>query len=146
VIVAIQISYIIAAILWIYLILIFGLSYTNTLGYFILSIPLWIFLLGFINICLVDKISEKEALSLSYLTVGLIVLFPIIAWFKDSDNSTRRDEAIGLLIVSVTLILVSSLEFCVNGKWMSLVRHIKSMIQTIAITLIIFALHLYFHS
>lgn len=146
VVISIQLVYILAVVIWVIFIVYFHLYRTNPLGIMILCIPLLAFLLGYINTCLVDRAAEREALSLSYLTVGLLVLFPIIAWFKEDDGEWRKDEAITLLVISVMLILTSSLDFCVDNKWISLVRHIKSIAQIIAVTLIVFALYLYFSS
>lgn len=139
----IQIVYIIAAILWAVFITYFGFYRTPKAGLIILLIPFFVYGLGFINAKELTVDVEDNVFSANYLSVGLLIVLPLLTWMdkRQNHNTTIVTEA---MIVSIVLSLLSLVDIWVRPKWLSVVKHIKSVIQTAALTLLVFALYMFY--
>jgi len=143
---AVQTLYLISALLWVALVLMLNLYRTSCGGYFILLAPLVIFFIGFANTGGVSARTEESMLTTNYISVALLVVLPLLAWGTTNyatDSAGRRDF-ITTIVVALVLAMLSLVNIWVPQKWFPLVRHIKSVLQTMSLTLIIFALYNYY--
>ncbi len=130
--------YVLATIIWI-IIVYWGRFYkTDMLGKFILIIPIVMFLISFSNVeSHTKKVSANmlkgNILSFMFLTVSLL-----INWLKIGD----RKKIYRAMIISIIFVTISLLDFWVNDKDYIYIIHIKTMAQTIALTLLTYALYI----
>jgi len=141
---AVRLVYIFAIILWLGLIFFLQLYKTSALGYFILFIPLFFYFLGIYNASRLTVEVEEKTYAVSYISISLLIVIPLVAWV---DKNYRGDNwyMSKIIVVAVVLALISLIDIWVRPKWLSVVRHIKSALQTASLTLLVFALYVYYN-
>jgi hypothetical protein len=140
-------GYIIGIILWILLVIFFCISSIkiNALGYVILFIPIVIFAIGAYNSNKITYDVEDSVFNADYLSLGLIITLPLLAWVS-KDYPGDRTWLITIAILAIVLSLFSMIDIWVTRRWMSVVKHSKSILQTMSLILIIYALYVYYLS
>jgi hypothetical protein len=139
----VQWVYIIALVFWIFIICIFGLYDTDVPGWVILSIPLVVFFTGYSNAHHLTVEVEHENFQSNYFTIGLVLILPLLTWVKKEYHGDS-ERFIRILIFAIIVILLSLLDVWVEKKYLSVAKHAKSVLQTLAITLIIYALYSFY--
>lgn len=143
----VRLLYVIAAIVWTVLIFILGLWRTGAgidpLAIIILIIPYVIFLFGFINASALSHKVEKMFQRANYMTVGLLIALPLMAWMIKNYGGDKR-QFICIVVTALILSLVSLMEVWTSYKWHSCTRHIRSTLNTMALTLLIYLLYLFY--
>lgn len=139
----IQIVYLIGALFWIGLLVLFKLSFTDFWGYLILSIPLFVFGLSFYFVRNLTVEVEENVLSSNYLSIGLLIVLPLLTGVSQKRHVSSR-LLVRILLIAIVLALISLLDFWVSPKWISLPRHVKSILSTMSLTLLVFALYVYY--
>lgn len=77
---SVRVAYVLMAILWIFLVVVvLKIFQSDWIGMCILSIPLFIYLLGFINANRVTPEVEKTMFDINYLSLGLLIILPLLA-------------------------------------------------------------------
>ena len=140
----IQLSYILASFLWLGIIFGFGLHPPNWFGWFIILLPLILFYIGFASAEELCPDVEEDMLKISHLDLGLVIVLALFAWMSKDYGGDKR-SFVSLILIAIILSLIALFDVWVKRKWFSLVRHIKSEIQTISIGLLIYALYLYWY-
>lgn len=134
----IQGLYVLSAIIWI-VIVFWGRFYkTDMLGKFILCIPLVMFLISFSNIVSHTKSVSKNMLKGNILSFMFLTVSLLINWLKIGD----RKKIYRAMMISIIFITLSLLDFWVSDKNYIYIIHIKTMAQTIALTLLTYALYI----
>jgi len=143
---AVQSLYVISALLWIALILLLGLYRTDRAGILILSLPLFVFAFGFINSGSLSVEVEEDMSKANYLSIGLLVVLPLLTYLNNDykGSAEKRRHFMTIIIVALILTMLSLVDIWVKKKWITLMKHIKSILQTASLTLIIFALYIYY--
>jgi hypothetical protein len=143
---AVQSVYIFSSLFWILLIYLLKLYQTDFFGILILLIPLVIFTISFINSSNINEEVENNLYKANYLSIGLIIVLPLLTWFTNDykGDTQKRIKFISIIIVALTLTLFSLVDIWISKKWYPVVKHVKSVFQTMSITLIIFALYMYY--
>lgn len=143
---AIQSLYIICSVLWIVLILLLGLYHTDWPGLVILSLPLFVFAFGFVNSSDLSVEVEEDMSKANYLSIGLLVVLPLLTFCTNDykGDGQAKIHFMTIIIVALILTMLSMVDIWVKKKWMTLMKHIKSILQTTSLTLIIFALYTYY--
>lgn len=141
----IQTLYIIAAIVWASVILIMHLYRTDVIGLLILTIPFIIFAIGYYNASVMTPEIEDIIFKTNYLSVGLLVVIPLFTWLG-KHHDADRGHFIGIITLGVVLSMISLLDFWVKRGWMSVIKHLKSVLQTMALTLFILAFYIFYAS
>lgn len=136
----IQVAYIIASIIWIVIIFIFGLFRTNIWGWIILCIPLIVFGINYVNLTCITEEIEGEMLKGNFLSFAFLITVILINWSKIEDKS----KYFKILLLALILLMLSLVDFWVKPENMSLVRHIRTIFNTSALILLIFALYLFY--
>lgn len=140
-------GYIIGIILWIILVIVFCISSVKVgiLGYIILFIPIVIFAVGAFNSNKITYDVEDSVFNANYLSLGLLITIPLLAWVS-KNYPGDRSWLISLAILAIVLSLFSMIDVWVTRRWMSVVKHCKSILQTMSLILIIYALYVYYLS
>ena len=141
----IKIIYIIGLLFWLFLIIFLNLNCLPLLGIIFLLIPIIMFLLGFINSSSLTIEMEEELFKANFLTIGLIIALPLLIHIS-KEYCGDKCQFITVVFLSLVFSLLSLLDFWTRRKWLTVSKHIKSTFQTIAITLFIIALYLYYLS
>ena len=139
----IRIVYILGIIAWLFIIVILRLYDGDTLGTVILLIPLIVFILGYYNADVVTPEVEKEMFTTNYLSVGLIVILPLLIWITDN-HSKNKGKFIALVVLAIILTLLSMIDIWVSKRELSVYNHARSILQTLSIIVIIYALYIFY--
>jgi hypothetical protein len=139
----IQITYIISVLAWIFLIYITGLYETSLLGLLILAIPIFVFGFGFVSARHLTVEVEESLFSANSLSIGLVILLPLLTELDKTYNKNKQLFTRAILI-AIVLAMFSLLDVWVQPKYLSITRHIKSILQTMSLTLLIYALYSYY--
>jgi hypothetical protein len=136
----IQVAYIIAAIIWIVLIFVFKLYRTNLLGWVILAIPLIVFALNYSNLTCVTEDVESEMLKGNFLSFAFLITVILINWSKIEDKT----KYFRILLLALVFLMLSLVDIWVKPENMHLMRHIRTIFHSVALTLLVFALYMYY--
>src|SRR5581483_10863534 len=93
--------YILSIVLWIILVLLFCFNRTTIFGYMILAIPIVIYIIGVFNASGATVESEDNVFACNYLSIGLLVVLPLLTWLdkKENVNKTIIIEAMIIAII-----------------------------------------------
>lgn len=143
----VRMLYVIYMIIWTGIIIWFELYITDIVGWLVLFIPYIIFAFGFCNAeCLCREV-ENHMYRNNYLTIGLIIVLPLLTWIsKDYKGATLRETKRfkAFVVLAIILIILSMLDIWVPRNWLSVHKHGKSALQTLALTLLVFAFYNYY--
>lgn len=133
--------YILAIIIWVLLICYFRLYITPAA--FVLWLPVIVFAIGLTQM---DKVSvevEKDMFKTSLLSVGLILALPLLGWMS-RDYSGDRGHYVSIIILAMVISLLTLIDVWVEKKWLPVYKHYRSCLQTMALTLLIYAVITYY--
>lgn len=133
--------YIIAILVWFLIICYFEL-YTSRAAIF-LWIPFIVFLIGWSNSADLSPEIEEDMFKASYLSVGLVLSLPLMTWMSKDFNGSRQMFT-SVIIVTMVLTLLTLIDIWVAKRWLSVYKHGRSCLQTMAVCLFIFALITYY--
>lgn len=143
---SVRLVYVLGAAVWLILIVVMNLITHNAVGVIILMIPFALFALSYFNIESITPTVEQNTFSSNFLSLGLILVFPILTWVtRDSDvPALHQERFMSLLVLSIGLTMLSLLDIWVPEGWIPITIHIKSIFQTLALTLLLYALYSYY--
>jgi len=141
----IQITYLIAVIIWVLICVLFGLHQTDFFGIIILTIPIGIFFINFINAPYLTVNTETTLHCINYISIGLIIIVPLITLTRNSSSYRgNRDKVIMVVVLAMIFAILSVLNVWVRPKWVSIVRHIHSVFRTYTLTLLLYAVYIFY--
>jgi len=140
---AVKTVYVVAILIWFLIIAILKLWQTDLFGFLILSIPVVAYFIGMWNANNLTVEVEEKTFSISYISISLLVVIPLVTWVDRNFNGNRWYLA-KIIVVAVVLALISLIDIWVRPRWVSVVRHVKSALQTASLTLLVFALYVYY--
>lgn len=141
---SLKIIYILSIIIWLVIILLFRLYNTDIVGLIILMIPFVTFTIGYYMSHLVTKEVERSLFQTNFITVGLIVILPLLTWIN-KDFTGDRGQFVSVLVLAIILMLLSILDVWVpEGCWLSVARHIRSVLQTMSLILVIWCFYSFY--
>ncbi len=134
-------AYYIAIVLWIVLVIVCGFFINlGLVGWLVLAIPLIVF---FINLRSLDKCSkevEDYMFDANFLSFSYLIVILIINWDKEAD----KNKYFKALFISFLLILLSVIDIWVEHENLLISKHIRSMFQTVALTILAYVLFVYY--
>ena len=139
----IQATYIISALVWIFMIGFLSLYRTDQIGALIVLIPLFTFGISYMNASYLTVEVEEDMFKANFLSIGLLLVLPLLTWMN-RDYTGDRKQFYAVLIGALIFTLLSLTDVWVRKRWVSLVKHVKSVFQVFSLTLLIFALYLYY--
>lgn len=135
--------YIIGLLVWIALVCQFKLYKTDVFGWLIILIPIVLFLFGYVNAANITLDVEDEVFQANYLSMGLIVVVPLLTWINKNYNGNVKCFT-SILVLALIITMLSMIDIWVTCDWLRVVKHAKSIMQTIAIVLIVYALYIFY--
>ena len=139
----IQVVYIIAALVWTLMIYILDLWKSDYIVFFILLLPLVIYIINFLALADFTCSMEEQMFRGNFLSFGFIVAIVLINWNTPLGHDNKT-EFFKILIVAFILLMLTLVDIWVNKEKMSIVKHIKTSIHTASLTLLALALYLYY--
>jgi len=139
----VRIFYIVAVLVWLLLVYLLGLFSHGWGGILIAIIPVVVAVIAFIQCPYLESAREEDIMRANFLSLGLIVAISLFAILEKSYLGERRTFA-AVVLLAVVASLISLMYVWVGPKYLSLTRHFKSYMQTISVTLLIYAVYLYF--
>jgi len=136
------IIYLILVLIWIALVICMKLYDTNYVGLLILLIPIIIF--GIATLYADEHLVSNHTLNDDddFLTIGIILLLPLLTYF-DKDF-TDKGRFMSIVIVSLFLFLLSVIPMWIPMRFAKYLKILRTSVQTIAITLLLYVIHLYY--
>jgi len=137
----IQNIYFIGILFWI--ILIIGLKIfptNNIVEFLILLVPIVLLLISFKSIPHISDVVENFMFQANILTLGLLVAFPILTWIYKR-SKINRGLFLSIIGTAIIFSVLSLFDVGVPHKFLPLVKHVKSILQTFALALFIFAIY-----
>jgi hypothetical protein len=140
---------IIAIVVWIVLYIILGIFRLPDPYYIfkiLLIIPIIILIIAYINAPKLSASVENVIIKFNYISVGLVVIFPLFQWIYANHTCGKPTKAIYLkvLLTGVAFSFISMYDLWFPKSGMIIFKHLKSIAQTFAITLILIALYAYY--
>ena len=139
----IQLVYIISSLLWIFLIFALDLWKDDVLVMLILLLPLIVFVINFISLGDFACHMEDQMFKSNFLSFAFIVAIILINWNSPIGNHDKT-EFFKIVIVAFILLMLSLLDLWVPRNKMSIVKHVKTSLQTASLALLALALYLYY--
>lgn len=139
----IQAVYIIAMLLWVFLIFILDLWKDDILVMLILLLPVVVFTINFISLGNFTCCMEDQMFRSNFLSFAFIVAVVLINWNSPLGDHNKT-EFFKLLIVAFILLMLSLIDLWVPKNKMSIVKHIKTSLHTASLALLALALYLYY--
>lgn len=139
----IQLVYIISALLWIFLIFALDLWKDDILVMLILLLPLVVFIINFISLGEFSCCMEDQMFKSNFLSFAFLVAIILINWNSPIGNHNKT-EFFKIVIVAFILLMLSLVDLWVPKNKMSIVKHLKTSLQTASLSLLALALYLYY--
>lgn len=114
-----------------------------TAGLFILFIPFIVFLISIFSLHHLSVSVENEMFAFDYLSTGLLVILPLLSCILNNYKGNRT-QMVRVLLLAITFTILSLVDVWVPEKYLSMTKHIRSIFQTISLTLILYALYIYY--
>lgn len=140
----VRVVYALAIAFW--FLIIYSLNLYSTLSIVetvILIIPIVLFILAMISIDHITVRVESTVLKANFFTLGLFVALPLITLIKEDDMSSKA-MFIKIAIVSIMFSMLTLVDVWVNHKYFCIQQHIKSIMQTYSIVLLVFAFYRFY--
>ena len=142
----IQLLYILAAVLWIYIVYFLNLwRDCDIVLMVLLAIPIIVFAISFNNSCNVSTDIEGTMLQSNYLSFGFLITIILLNW-NTPVRGQNKNKFFEILILAFILIMISMIDFWTSKEQHSFVVHLKTVLQTTALVLLSIALYGYYHS
>jgi hypothetical protein len=138
----VQKVYLILAIIWLLIIIIFRLYQTDWVGAIIILIPFIVFFANSFNTDIDNEI-EARLLNDTSLTIGILLLLPILAWIE-KDSYREKVKMIAIIVLALILLLLTYVAVWTSSQYIYLVNRVKSGLTTMAAILVVYVLYIYF--
>ena len=141
----IRIIYILAILLWILLIYMLDLmKWSKGYGLIFILIPFVVFGIGIANAAVLDEDIENNIFQTSYLTLGVLIVLPLLTWLGQGTSAADRYEVVEIVLVALIFTLLAMVDVWARREWISVIRHLRSIFQTFALVLLLLALYLFY--
>jgi hypothetical protein len=135
--------YVIGIVLWLIICYFLGLfPGKDWIEWCILFIPIIVFLFAWYAADQVTDTVEDFVGTTNVLALGLIVAMPLMNWVQGKTEVKKQFTQ--LLATAIILSLLTLIDIWVPHDKLPILRHAESVLQTMAISLLIFALYRYF--
>jgi len=136
--------YVFFIILWICILCYFQLfSSRDWIQWFIILIPFIAFIIAISFSHQLTGTVENFAFRTNILSLGIIIVLPLIIWIAEKYSGDKR-KLLQLLTLAIVFSLLSLIDYWVSERYLCVVKHIKSALQTMAITLLIVSIYTFF--
>ena len=138
---AVKVLYVIFIVIWIIVVVTLKL-YTSP-AWFILLIPIFTFTFAIFSTHNITYEMEDEMFKASYLSVGLILALPLLSWMN-KDFSGDKDHFVSVIFLALGFTILTYIDVWVTKRWLSVFKHFRSCLQTMAVSLFLYAITTYY--
>ena len=138
----IRFVYVVFIFVWIFTIYYFELYNISMVAFFILLIPIIVFISGIMEAPYSTVETENGIFEASFLAIGLLVIVPLINWTRENYLGDCK-KFITIAIVAIVFTLFSVLDIWLRGEYMRLNKHMRLSFETMSVTLFILLLYMY---
>lgn len=117
----------------------------SNVGIFILFIPFVVFLIAICSLSGLSNSVEDSMFRTNFLATGMLITLPLLSCVISSFKGDRT-IMIRVLLLAVTFTILSMIDVWVPEKYLSVTNHIRSIFQTLSLTLILYALYIFYDS
>ena len=135
--------YLIGLVLWFVLILLLDVIEPDIIVWIFLFLPPAIYLINLINIQCCSVKVEKEMFKGNFLSFGFLITIILLNWNSPLEGQDKS-KFFKLLVVAFILIMVSLVDIWVGIEHQSIIKHLKTVLHTAALSLLALALYLYY--
>lgn len=139
----IEAIYAIGVILWFVLVFLLQILEPDIIVWIFLFLPPAVFLINILNVCVCSKELEDQMFRGNFVAFGFLIAIILINW-KTPIEKHDKSKFFLLLVVAFILIMVSLVDIWVEEKYQSIIKHIKTILNTSAAALLALALYLYY--
>ena len=106
-------------------------------------LPLVVFAINYANLNNITYETENQMFKGNFLSFGFLITVILLNW-NSPLGSQDKSKFFRLLVVAFILLMVSLVDVWVDDKSMSVIKHIKTSLHTVSLTLLALALYLYY--
>jgi hypothetical protein len=140
----IGILYFVAVLFWVFLLWILGVKLNNIVVGLITLIPLLVFAISYSNVGKESLTPRQEGWIFrnNYENLVIMIIYPILIWCASQVD--RKAEFFKLVVTATALTLLSMVDLWTSSHWFIVVKHLRSILQTYSICLVLIALKLFY--
>ena len=137
--------YVLAALVWLAMGWWLQLFTSGFVGLFIALVPIVLFMVAIHNMHRLGEHIEERLFAANFLSVGLMVTIPLFAMLSRNYSGNKRQFLL-IVLVAIVCALLSLVDVWLPGSYVSVTKHLGSILQVYSIFLLIFAIFLYAHN
>jgi len=129
-------------ILWIYIIYYFKmLPSKDNIDFIIIIVPIFLFILAIFSSSGITPSVEQFMFRGNILSLGLVISLPLLSWVVDKYLGSDRKTFVQMMSIAIILSMITLVDIWVPEKYLYIVKHIKSILQTIAVFILMICLY-----
>jgi len=136
--------YFVASIFWFFLLWLLGIELNDFFIGLIVAIPLLVFGISYSNVGRESLTSKQEGWIFrnNYENLVIMIIYPVLIWCASQVD--RKPEFFRLVISATALTLLSMVDFWVSSCYFIIIKHLRSILQTYSICLVLISLKLFY--
>lgn len=136
-------AYAFGIVLWVAILVFLGYQPVTTLEWLLVALPVVLFLVAAATAGAVSPFAEKWVVQSNNVSTVVVLIFPILIW---ATARVDHNRTFLLLVLTATgLAVVSLIDLWVTEAYLPLAKHLRSVCQTLSVTLTLLALVCYYH-
>jgi hypothetical protein len=139
---AIYLVYLLAFAIWLGIAWWLRLFVSGVVGFLIGLTPLVLFTISTISIPYLTSNVEDEMFRANFLSLGLVVVIPLFGLMSANYKGDQRQFLL-LLLLAIVFAMLSLVDIWLSPNYMSVAKHVKSVLQIYAIFMLVYAIWLY---
>ena len=142
---SIQIMYVVAMAAWIIIVAALGITPCTLASFLIVMLPIFVYAIGLWNAGSITSEVEESLFTANYLSIGMLLVLPLLTWIN-KHYCGDKNHLLKITVVAFVLSMLSIVDVWVPKKWLPFVKHLKSVLQTASLALLIYAVYEFFVS
>lgn len=127
-----RILYLVLIVVWMVLIYLLRLyRMPSPLGYVILAFPILMFILSFIGVAHARKVVERDMMTSDFLVIGVLFVSALFSL----KHTMFSSYIIHIIVIGFIMLIFSSVDVAMSPRLMSISRHLRSGVKTMAVSL-----------
>jgi glucan phosphoethanolaminetransferase (alkaline phosphatase superfamily) len=138
----IRLVYIFASVFWIAILAFIDINPLNAIDWFIIILPLILFAIAAGTADKITPYAEANVLRAGTIQNIVILLLPILIWA--TARVDNKPAFLLLILVATGLSILSVIDVWVTERYLGIIKHLRSIAQTLSIALVLLALVQYY--
>ena len=138
----IQIIYIISLMVWLLIVYKLNVYHTDFVSFLLLSVPIIVFGINYYHAVYQNEDIANYMFRGNFLAFGILIASIVISWSKLEE--ANKIKLYQLTMVSLILIMLSLIDVWIKRGRLYIIRHVRSSLQTMSLSLLAFVLYLYY--